>query len=364
MTIASTTNRNGYTGNGANDTYAYTFKIYDESQIKVFVKETSTGEQTELDLGTDFTVTGVGESSGGTVVLVDNGQAWLDAQGDLDTGYTIAIRRVVALTQETDIRNQGDFFAETHEDQFDKTVMIHQQQQDEIDRSAKLPDSIDPDDFDAQFPASMVGAVSKCPVTNADGTGWADADDWPTSNEISTATASAAAASASATAAGNSATNAATSATAAAASATSASGFADDAADSAAAAASSASDAADEAAAAATTLGSLTAGIIDNADVANAGSITINSAMFQYRKIQGSAGAVTTANAAMGSSVSTDGIMLVLIGKSDTNTVTIPHEDTNYGCLLNGDATLGLGSVLTLLFDLTALRWYEVSRNF
>ena len=138
MTIASTTNRNNYVGNGAVDTYAYSFRVLLQTDLVVTVVD-SLGVETTLVLATDYTVTGVGEASGGNIVLVDASQVWLDGDGDLLTGYSLTVRRVVELTQGTDIRNQGDFFPETHEDQFDRDVMIAQQQQDEIDRAVKLP---------------------------------------------------------------------------------------------------------------------------------------------------------------------------------------------------------------------------------
>lgn len=138
MTVASATNRNNYDGNGTADTFAYSFKIFDQSHLLVTVMNDSTGVETTLAITTQYTVTGVGDPNGGNVVLVDDGSDWIDASGDLDTGYSLTIRRVVPLTQETDIRNQGDFFPEAHEDQFDLLVMIDQQQQDEIDRSLKL----------------------------------------------------------------------------------------------------------------------------------------------------------------------------------------------------------------------------------
>jgi len=82
-------------------------------------------------------------AAGGNVVLAGSGNAWQDADGDLKSGYAIAIRRVRPLTQTTDIRNQGSFYPASHEDAFDHTMMVHQQQQDEIDRSLKLGESED-----------------------------------------------------------------------------------------------------------------------------------------------------------------------------------------------------------------------------
>ena len=150
MSLTSTTNRNTYTGNGATATYAYGFKVFDQAHLVVTVKNTS-GVETTLTITTDYTVTGVGSSSGGNIVLVNASQAWLTG-GYLTSGYTLTVRRVVPLTQTTDVRNQGDFYAEAHEDRFDKLVMADQQQQDEIDRSVKLPTTVLPSAFDPTLP--------------------------------------------------------------------------------------------------------------------------------------------------------------------------------------------------------------------
>jgi hypothetical protein len=73
----------------------------------------------------------VGSKNGGNVTLTDVGGAWQNAaDGTLKTGYAITIRRVRPLSQTSDIRNQGGFFADVHEDTFDHLVMIDQQQQD------------------------------------------------------------------------------------------------------------------------------------------------------------------------------------------------------------------------------------------
>lgn len=213
MTISSSTNRNTYTGNGAVDTYSYTFKIFAETDLLVTVKNTSDVETT-LALTTDYTVTGVGETSGGTVVLVNSGQAWLDGDGDLLTNYIISIRRVRPLTQLTDIRNQGDFFPEVHEDEFDKQIMIDQQQQDEIDRTIKLPETLTSSDFDTELPTT-IGTANAALVVNSTGDGWAVG---PTTDQISSAQSSATAAAASASAALTSENNAAASAAQAASS--------------------------------------------------------------------------------------------------------------------------------------------------
>jgi hypothetical protein len=216
MSLGSATSRNNYTGNGAVSTYSYTFKIFEESDLLVTVRNTLDVETT-LVLTTDYTVAGEGLTAGGSISLVNSGQAWLTA-GKLTTGYVISIRRVRPLTQETDIRNQGSFFPETHEDAFDHLVMIGQQHQDEIDRSIKLAESIDPADFDPTMPSTIVGQDGVSIITNPAGDGFIEG---PTADEIDAAQGYATAASNSATASAASASASAASAVSAAASASS-----------------------------------------------------------------------------------------------------------------------------------------------
>ncbi len=157
MTVSSLNNRNGYTGNDTTATYSYTFKVFLDADVLVTVKNDTTDVETTLVESTDYTVTGAGAAAGGTVVLVDAGQAWISASSFLDTGYSLTLRRVLAVKQLTDIRNQGPFLPEIHEDEYDKSRMIDQQQQDEIDRSVKLPESLDPSTFDANLPTPEAG---------------------------------------------------------------------------------------------------------------------------------------------------------------------------------------------------------------
>lgn len=207
MSLSSTTSRNGYTGNGNVDTYSYTFRIFDEDDLVVTVRDTA-GVETTLTKTTHYTVSGVGDVGGGSVALVAGAFDWLDAGNDLESGYILTIRRVVGLTQVTDIRNQGDFYPEVHEDQFDKLTMIDQQQQDELDRSITLPETVSGADFDPSLPGDILDSADKVPLVNATGDGFADAADWPTATAINGAAASAAAASASATDASQHATTA------------------------------------------------------------------------------------------------------------------------------------------------------------
>src|SRR5688572_19629225 len=122
-------NRMDYVGNGVASVFPYSFKIFAATDLAVTKRDTSDVETT-LNYPADFSVTGVGISSGGSITL---------AAGALTTGYALTIRRVRPLSQTTDLRNQASFFAEDHESTFDHLVMIDQQQQEEINRSIKVP---------------------------------------------------------------------------------------------------------------------------------------------------------------------------------------------------------------------------------
>lgn len=116
MTVSTEVDHNDYTGNGVTTSFPYTFRIFKKSDLVVQVADLSENI-TELILDTDYTVTGAGGYTGGNVVL----------PSPLDNGYKISISRELPVTQETDLRNQGKFFAEVHEDAFDKLTMLIQQ---------------------------------------------------------------------------------------------------------------------------------------------------------------------------------------------------------------------------------------------
>jgi len=140
MTIESLINRSDYVGNGSTASYDYEFKIFEDTDLLVVVADED-GVETTLVLNTDYTVAGEGDEVGGSITLLDDDQDWIDDDGFLATGYALTLRRVMPLTQETDISNQGPYYASLHEEQFDKLICIDQQQQEELDRSLKVPET-------------------------------------------------------------------------------------------------------------------------------------------------------------------------------------------------------------------------------
>lgn len=145
MTVSNQNTRMDFTGNGAVDTYSYTYKIFAASHLKVTQRDTDDVE-TLLVLDTDYTVTGAGDTDGGSITLT---------AGNLPSDYILTIRRVVPVTQETDFRNQGDFFPDIHEDQFDITTMIEQQSGEETGRTITLPETVSGVDTELPIPAAL-----------------------------------------------------------------------------------------------------------------------------------------------------------------------------------------------------------------
>lgn len=161
MSLSSTTNRNDYVGNNATSVYPYTFKIFRKQDARV-IKRNLSNVEFVLVVDIDFTVSGVNAPGGGNITLL---------AGNLPTGFKLTVRRVVEHKQETDVRNQGDYFAEVHEDQFDRHVMAAQQLADDIDRSIKLPETVSSTSFDPTLPASIVSFPGSAILVNGTGDG-------------------------------------------------------------------------------------------------------------------------------------------------------------------------------------------------
>jgi hypothetical protein len=157
MTVPSEVARTDAISNGVNLVFPYSFRILDESELLVITRD-SDDVETTLVLNTDYTVSGVGELSGGNVTLI---------AATANTNV-VSITRNMAFTQDTDLQANGQFSAETHEDCFDRAMMIAQQLKDESDRCFRISASIDPNDMDLEMPAAEAGQVL---IWNDDATG-------------------------------------------------------------------------------------------------------------------------------------------------------------------------------------------------
>ena len=192
MTISTTDNRVSFAGNGSTTAFATGFKFFANTDLTVILVVDSTGVATTQTITTNYTVTGAGEDSGGTVTM-------LVAPA---TGETLVIVRAQPYTQGLDLVENDEFPSNSVEETLDKTVIMAQQVLDATTRSVKLAEA-DTSGFDPTLP--VVHTVNTALVVNAAGDGWAVG---PTTSDIADAGANATAAAASETAAAASAVSA------------------------------------------------------------------------------------------------------------------------------------------------------------
>ncbi|EMJ5971372.1 hypothetical protein RGI78_001205 [Proteus mirabilis] len=115
MTVSTELSHEEYVGNGVTTDFDFRFRIFESKHLVVVVADSEGNEKT-LKNGTDYTIVGAGSYHGGKVVL----------NKPLAQGWKILLERDLPVVQETDLRNQGKFFAEVHEDAFDYLTMLIQ----------------------------------------------------------------------------------------------------------------------------------------------------------------------------------------------------------------------------------------------
>jgi hypothetical protein len=167
MTIpANTSNRNDYPGNDSLAIFPFNFPIQNQNQVKVWVVNQTTGvwlnggnADGSLIYDTDYVVAGDGQPGGGTIELVNLAQAWLDANtGFLNTGWNLVIRMFPGLSQPNSVSNGGPFYEDSVENSLDLLTMQDLEQEDDIDRSFKLPPVENPANYILTAPIQSLRA--------------------------------------------------------------------------------------------------------------------------------------------------------------------------------------------------------------
>ena len=128
MTVSSTTTKNSYSGDGSTTVFAYTFKIFAQSDVIVILRTDSDGTEAVQTISTDYTVSNVGNANGGNITFTTAPA----------TGKTVVLLRSTSQTQNTDYTPNDPFPAETHEEALDKLTFITQELEEELGRSIKL----------------------------------------------------------------------------------------------------------------------------------------------------------------------------------------------------------------------------------
>lgn len=155
MTVSAQNPINRSTGNGVTTVFPYDFKISQAADIEVQV------DGVVKTLNVDYTVSGVGNESGGNVTMTV-------APANLTS---VVRRRNMVLVRTTDYQDQGELPAATLDTDIDAAVLMIQQVNEKTERTLIMP-------------ASVVGVSTEVPkpeatkvlAWNADGTGLENVD--------------------------------------------------------------------------------------------------------------------------------------------------------------------------------------------
>jgi hypothetical protein len=128
MTLSTTTSRVAHAADGVSTTFAFAFKIWAASNLKVYLRNTTTLVDTLQALGANYAVDIVTYPATGNVVFTSAPAA----------GQTVVIVRDMPLTQELDLIASGAFAAENVEAQLDKLVAEIQTLRELIARSPRF----------------------------------------------------------------------------------------------------------------------------------------------------------------------------------------------------------------------------------
>ncbi len=146
MTISSQTRKAGpFIGNGSTTAFPFTFKVFAASDL-VVTRANTTGAETVLALGTDYTVTlnaNQNTNPGGSVTLTSA----------LATNFKLVLSSAVPNLQPVDITNNGGFYPKVINDALDRLTILAQQNTLDNSRSVKVPitSSVTGDELTAQL---------------------------------------------------------------------------------------------------------------------------------------------------------------------------------------------------------------------
>ncbi len=143
MTVSTNVNTVSYAGDDVTTVFdlGAGFIFFEQEELEVTLSDDNTGDSTVLTLGTDYSVSGGGGETG-TVTTVTAPA----------TDETLTIRRVMPLTQLSNLVNNDTQDAEVVEDMVDRNTLGLQQMDEELTRAITIPVQ---DTADTVLPSSV-----------------------------------------------------------------------------------------------------------------------------------------------------------------------------------------------------------------
>lgn len=129
MTVSTSANRADYSGNGATTAFTVPFYFPDATSLKVLSTVVATGVSTTLTLNSDYTVSGAGVSTGGTV----------NTTVAPASGIQISILLNLAFVQNTHYVPNDPFPAASHEAALDYLTLLDKQTEEQVSRALQVP---------------------------------------------------------------------------------------------------------------------------------------------------------------------------------------------------------------------------------
>jgi len=135
LTVSAESNKVTYAGNGSTTSFSTVFTFAANDEVTVTKVVTATGVETEFTLGTEYTLTGAGTGSAGTVTISTSPSDYTPA-----SGTKLVVQLKPDFTQTTDLPRGGTVSpADTLEPMHDSRVRQMLRLKDDVDRSLKLP---------------------------------------------------------------------------------------------------------------------------------------------------------------------------------------------------------------------------------
>jgi hypothetical protein len=134
MTITTNPARNEYTATAGQTVFNYTFKIFDNTDLNVYITPAGQEANDSIDLTTAYSVdtATIGDEDGGFITL-DTGTS---------DGDYVTIVSNVPESRTTDYQNNGDFRPDTVNNDFDRVVQLVKQVDSKADRTIGFQESL------------------------------------------------------------------------------------------------------------------------------------------------------------------------------------------------------------------------------
>jgi len=149
MTVSNTTSKIRYTGNGTTTAFTFPFKIFDNTDLEVYLITTATGASVLQTITTHYTVAITENADGGTVTMVT-------APASTEE---LLIKRVLPRTQAVDLPAVSNFPEESIENALDKLTMLTAELEEAIDRTFALGETVDDSGIDTTLPTPSANKV-------------------------------------------------------------------------------------------------------------------------------------------------------------------------------------------------------------